>query len=39
MGSLLLIVLVIFIVLLSVSIPTVISDWKTQRREDMKKEF
>ncbi len=39
MGSLLLIVMLIFFVLFAIAVPTVISDLKIQRRKDMKKEF
>ena len=39
MGSLLLIVMFIFIVLFAISLPTVIADLKAQRQKDVKKEF
>jgi type II secretory pathway pseudopilin PulG len=39
MGSLLLIVMIIFLILFAIAIPTVISDLKTQRQKDMKKEY
>jgi type II secretory pathway pseudopilin PulG len=39
MGNLLLIVMLIFIILFAVAVPTVISDVKARRQKEMDKEF
>lgn len=39
MGSLLLLVLVVFIVLFAIAVPTVIADLKNQRQKNIKKEY
>lgn len=39
MGNLLLLVMLIFVVLFAIAVPTVISDLKTQRQKDVKKGF
>ncbi len=39
MGNLILIVMLIFVVLFAVSVPTVIADIKAQRQKDVKKGF
>ena len=39
MGSFLLFVLLVFIVLFSIAVPTVISDLKNQKQKEIKKEY